>query len=79
MNKLNLVLALTILLISCSKKKEIPPFQPGERILYFEHLAANFQNPPVEYRTVPFWVWNKDVSKTDIDRTLVEYKDKGIY
>lgn len=63
--------------MSCNNKTEIFEAKEG-RITSFEELKANFHNPPVEYRTAPFWVWNNDVSKEDIDRTLTEFKDKGI-
>ena len=75
----NLIPILIILaLFSCKKETEIPEVQPGERIEYYEQLLKNFNNPPAEYRTAPFWVWNNDVSKEDIDRTLTEFKEKGL-
>lgn len=66
-----------ILLFSCSQKKttEIP--EDG-RITKFSQLKAEFENPSVEYRTAPFWVWNNDVSKEDIDRSLESFKEQGI-
>ncbi len=76
MNKYILIFISAIILFSCNKKTETVEPLDG-RITNYEQLAANFQNPPVEYRTAPFWVWNNDVSKEDIDRTLVEFKDKG--
>ena len=66
-----------VILISCNEKSA-PVLQPGERITSFDLLEDNFQNPSAEYRTAPFWVWNNDVSKEDIDRTLGEFKEKGI-
>ncbi len=77
MNKYLLVLFVSTILFSCNKKTETI-VTPESRITTFERLAANFQNPSAEYRTAPFWVWNNDVSKEDIDRTLSEFKDKGI-
>ncbi len=76
MNKYILIFISVTILFSCSKKTETVEPLDG-RITSYEQLAANFQNPPTEYRTVPFWVWNNDVSKQDIDHTLVEFKDKG--
>ncbi len=74
----NLIQILIILtLFSCKKETEIPKVQPGVRIEYYEQLIENFNNPPADYRTAPFWVWNNDVSKEDIDRTLTEYREKG--
>lgn len=77
MNRIFFLLIVIFFLFSCNKK-EVPPLQPDERITQYEQLAANFNNPPSEYRTAPFWVWNTDVSKDDIDRTLTEFKNKGI-
>ena len=62
---------------SCSKKTDIIEPLDG-RITNYNQLEANFHNPPPEYRTAPFWVWNNDLSKEDIDRTLTEFKDKVI-
>lgn len=75
--KNSIFLILILFLISSCKKEEIPPAQPGERMMWFEQLEANFMDPPAEYRTAPFWVWNTKVTKADIDRTLAEYKNKG--
>ena len=36
-----------------------------------------FSDPSSEYRSAPFWVWNKDVTKADIDRTLHDFKNTG--
>ena len=43
----------------------------------FSELRKNFQNPPAEFRTVPFWVWNGKVTKQDIDRNLEDFQAKG--
>ena len=40
-------------------------------------LADNFENPSSDFRSAPFWVWNCDVTKEDIDFSLGQYKDKG--
>ncbi len=77
MKKIYFIFLGLAVLFSCSKKQEIVAPLNG-RITTYEQLAANFQNPPVEYRTAPFWVWNKDVSEADIDRTLTEFKKTGI-
>jgi hypothetical protein len=77
MNKAIFYLLTLVILFSCSKKEE--PVKPlNGRITTFRQLAANFQNPPAEYRTAPFWVWNNDVSKENIDKTLTGFKEHGI-
>src|SRR5690242_18493077 len=45
--------------------------QPLER---FEEVAARFKNPGQDYGTVPFWVWNTKVSKSNIDSMLNDYR-----
>ena len=37
-----------------------------------------FVNPPVEYRTVPFWLWNGTVEDGEIVRQVREMSEKGI-
>jgi len=72
-----LMISFITLLIGCDRKTttEIPE---GGRITRFDQLAAHFEDPPAEYRTAPFWVWNKEVTKEDIDRTLEDFREKGI-
>ncbi|RHJ84773.1 glycosyl hydrolase [Parabacteroides sp. AM08-6] len=43
----------------------------------FVTLEAQFSNPPSEFRTAPFMVWNGKVTETEIDRMLKEFKDAG--
>ena len=43
----------------------------------FAELRKHFQNPPMEFRTVPFWVWNGKVTREDIDRNLEDFKAAG--
>lgn len=42
-------------------------------------LKAGFQNPPIDFSTAPFWVWNDLVTKEKIDFQLQEFKDKGMH
>ena len=72
-----LCLALILLIFSCSEEPA-SVYKPGEKITSFELLKTHFKDPPIEYRTAPFWVWNNDVSKQDIDRTLQQFKEKGV-
>jgi len=69
------LLVLTILFGSCEKADEEPA---DGRINDFNSLINEFENPGPDYRSAPFWVWNNDVDKEDIDRTLKDFKDKGI-
>jgi len=62
------------LLFSCSKTTT-PVIPDDGRPVSFKQLKDLFENPSPEYRTAPFWVWNNDVSKEDIDRSLEEFID----
>ena len=70
-----LVAIISIALFSCGQT--IPkPVTPV--INTYHQLMPVFQDPTPEYRPAPLWVWNNDVSKEDIDRTLTAYKEQGI-
>ena len=43
----------------------------------FKTLEALFENPPSEYRTMPLWVWNGKVTEKELERMIVELKEKG--
>ncbi len=73
--KLITLICLTLIIFSCQqkvKKNAVP------KINSYDQLISIFADPPSEYRSAPFWVWNNDVSKEDIDRTLQDFKEKGI-
>ena len=40
-------------------------------------FEREFANPSREYRTAPFFVWNSDTKKSDIDRAMEEFKRVG--
>ncbi len=44
----------------------------------FKNLIKGFKDPPIEYSTAPFWVWNDDVTRLKIDEQLPDFKEKGI-
>ena len=43
----------------------------------FSVIETQFADPPADYRTAPFMVWNSKVTEADIDRMLQEFKDAG--
>ena len=72
--KFTVLTLMTLILFSCQQKEKkiaVP------KINSYDQLISVFSDPPSEYRSDPFWVWNKDVSKEDIDRTLHDYKKRG--
>ncbi|MBS3777106.1 MAG: hypothetical protein KGY70_18060, partial [Bacteroidales bacterium] len=44
----------------------------------FDTLQKHFKEPPVEYSTAPFWVWNDEVTREKIDNQLQHYKEQNI-
>ncbi len=63
------------ILFSC-EQKEIKTYIP--EINTYKKLMPEFANPSSGYRPAPLWVWNDDVSKADIDRTLHVLKEMGM-
>ncbi|MDZ7605485.1 MAG: hypothetical protein U5K79_07830 [Cyclobacteriaceae bacterium] len=45
----------------------------------FDELRSGFNNPPIDFSTAPFWVWNDKVTKEIVDTQLPEFKKQGIY
>jgi hypothetical protein len=43
----------------------------------FTTLSSQFSNPPKEYTTAPFFVWNGDITNEEIDKDLVSFKNAG--
>jgi hypothetical protein len=43
----------------------------------FSTLLSQFSDPPREYTTAPFFVWNGDITSDEIDRDLVSFKNVG--
>lgn len=43
----------------------------------FASIEKDFADPPAEYRTAPFAVWNGKVTEAEIERTLTELKEAG--
>jgi hypothetical protein len=41
-------------------------------------LKALFSKPPAEYSTLPFFVWNGEVTEQDIDRTLADFRAQHV-
>jgi len=69
----NLVFIISILFSCQQKEKKIV----APKVNSFDQLISIFSDPSSEYRSAPFWVWNKSISKEDIDRTLREFKKRG--
>jgi hypothetical protein len=53
-----------------------PPVQPAENTVHW--LRQNFAAPPAAFSTMPFLVWNGEVTEAEIDRHLQAFHDQGI-
>ena len=52
------------------------PAPPAENTVRW--LRDNFAAPPAAYSTMPFLVWNGEVTEPEIDRHLQAFHDQGI-
>src|SRR5581483_4807826 len=44
-----------------------------------DRLKAQFPKPPAEFSTVPFFVWNGDITEAMIDRELRDFSQQGVH
>lgn len=42
-----------------------------------DKVEGLFAEPPAEYRTAPLWVWNADMTDSEIEKSLTELKTHG--
>lgn len=68
------LILLSVLLVGCVRKGS----DTTSQIHSFEQLKPLFSNPPAQYRSVPLWVWNDDMTEEEIDTQLSDFKEKGI-
>ncbi|TAL65380.1 MAG: hypothetical protein EPN88_09675 [Bacteroidetes bacterium] len=74
-NHLLIILTLgscSILLNSC-RKNEINEVKVPD----FSTLSSQFKEPPREYTTAPFFVWNAEITKDEIDKDMLSFKNAG--
>ena len=62
------------LLTGCSPEVAEPA---GKRINSFDELRREFSRPSKEYGTVPFFVWNGEITRPEIDSFLADFKEAG--
>ena len=43
----------------------------------FATLSSQFQDPPREYTTAPFFVWNAEITKEEIDNYMISFQKSG--
>jgi hypothetical protein len=66
------IILLMVFTMSCNKK----PAPSG--IQTIEELKSFFADPPSEYRSVPLWDWNDQITEEGIDFQMQEFKNAGI-
>lgn len=47
------------------------------KISDFQTLASQFNTPPQEYTTAPFFVWNAEITTDEIEKDLTSFKNAG--
>jgi len=64
----------SILILSggCKKESGTKP-----EINDFEALNSEFMSPSPEYTTSPFFVWNYKITKEEIDKFMVDFRNAG--
>jgi hypothetical protein len=73
---LSLILILCISLASCKKQSPVK-LADEVKVNDFQTLSSQFSTPPAEYTTAPFFVWNAEITKDEIDKDLKSFKDAG--
>src|SRR5215467_5682235 len=51
---------------------------PAANVDSYARPKALFPNPPAEFSTLPFFVWDGEVSESEIDRVLADYSSQRI-
>lgn len=62
-----------VLLLSSCKKAAVNEVTIND----FKSLSSQFMEPPKEYTTAPFFVWNYKITKREIDSYLNAFKEQG--
>lgn len=70
----HIILIFTIILSGCAKPERN---YPQGAITKFDLLKTEFKKPSKEYGTVPFFVWNGDITKEGIDEKMKDFKNAG--
>ncbi|HHJ09954.1 MAG TPA: hypothetical protein ENK25_03580, partial [Bacteroidetes bacterium] len=74
MKKIGLFITLCILIGSCQLKEEVA----NSSLASYAELKSLFADPPSEYRSVPLWDWNEQITEEGIDFQMKEFKKAGM-
>jgi hypothetical protein len=69
---ITIVMILAMVFSSCQKEKPSVIKVPD-----FKTLVGQFAQPPAEYTTAPFFVWNAEITKPEIDKFMEGFKKAG--
>jgi hypothetical protein len=69
-----IVLPLLVLVLTQCQNVTTLPLEEDS----FSEIANYFENPPIDYSTGPFWVWNDVVTEEIIDTQMQAFKDKNM-
>ena len=67
-----LIITGTLLFQGCKK-----PVITEVKINDFNALNTEFKSPPEEYTTSPFFVWNYMITREEIDRFMIDFRNSG--
>ncbi len=68
-----IMILITVSILNSCKKNVINEVKVND----LATLSSQFSNPPAEYTTAPFFVWNADINADEIDKDLTSFKDAG--
>jgi len=74
-------LALFVCLLCAGQDKTRPPkprVAPVPPPVTLNQARSGFVNPPADYRSMPLWVWNDEMSAPRIDEMLKQYREQGM-
>ena len=72
--QLTLLMILTCIIAFYSCKKTVIN---EVKVPDFNTLSSQFSDPPREYTTAPFFVWNGEITIEEIDKDLISFKNAG--
>jgi len=75
--QLTAVLALFSLVFIADSCKKSSVTVNEVKVPDFATLSAQFSTPPKEYTTAPFFVWNAEITKDEIDKDMLSFKNAG--
>lgn len=64
---------ISIVFIQACTRKSIDEIKVPD----FKTLESQFLQPPAEYTTSPFFVWNGDINEEEVDKDLESFKNAG--